>query len=680
MAEAEDVIVDAARHATIHARALWLRYRPPAKHAPALALADVAPRLDLLIRALYNRGFTLRIAQTPARPSLLALLVHRHHGPLHRVALPANDGASIWLPANLGQWDADTAAMSYRVLALQQAARATRGSAAHAPGADDPLLRDLYLLCEAVATDGALVSSLPGLADALRALRASALQARPPLARFPARLQALEMLLRGVLAAPFGNGQEMPDLGPACATPRASLLRARQLAAHLRNAGGRQNFGPHPLLKDLWTGELLAPPAPGTAAAFTEAAEDSAPDQKPGRSARLPRRPSVREASDEEDDDRPGAWMVQTAQPHEKVEDPGGLQRPVDRDDATAADEYADALSELPEARLVTRPGRPREVLLSDDAPDAAAHAAAAPPDQAGRALNYPEWDYRIGAYHTPGAVVHLLPAIPGAPAWVEHTLDAHRGMLHEIRRRFEMLRARRVRVHRQLDGDEVDLQAYIEGHADFRAGLPLPQRLYQSQRRVQRDMAIMLLIDVSGSTDGWIVGNRRIIDVEREALLLVCIALEGLGQPYAVQAFSGETAQGVVVREVKRFDEPYSASIALRIAGLEPENYTRAGAAVRHASSRLLHQPAQHRLLLLLSDGKPNDLDQYDGRYGVEDLRQAVIEAKLQGVSPFCLTIDRQASSYLPLVFGVGQYALLATPELLPTVLLDWLRRLLGH
>jgi nitric oxide reductase NorD protein len=189
-----------------------------------------------------------------------------------------------------------------------------------------------------------------------------------------------------------------------------------------------------------------------------------------------------------------------------------------------------------------------------------------------------------------------------------------------------------------------------------------------------------MLLVDVSGSTDSWVAGNRRIIDVEREALLLVCVALEGLGQPYAVQAFSGETAQGVVLRTVKHFDEPYGPAVALRIAGLEPENYTRAGAAVRHATTLLMRQDARHRLLLMLSDGKPNDMDQYEGRYGVEDLRQAVTEAKLQGISPFCLTIDRQAANYLPLVFGAGQYALLPKPERLPTVLLDWLRRLVGH
>ncbi|HEY0885734.1 MAG TPA: VWA domain-containing protein, partial [Ramlibacter sp.] len=120
-----------------------------------------------------------------------------------------------------------------------------------------------------------------------------------------------------------------------------------------------------------------------------------------------------------------------------------------------------------------------------------------------------------------------------------------------------------------------------------------------------------------------------------------------------------------------------YGVEVAQRIAGLEPERSTRAGAALRHATAVLMRQPAEHRLLLLLSDGEPDDVDEYEGRYGVEDMRQAVTEAKLQGVRPFCLTIDRHAASYLPAVFGPHHYALLPRPELLPTVLLDWLRRL---
>ncbi|WP_306108650.1 nitric oxide reductase activation protein NorD [Pseudomonas sp. ANT_J28] len=188
-----------------------------------------------------------------------------------------------------------------------------------------------------------------------------------------------------------------------------------------------------------------------------------------------------------------------------------------------------------------------------------------------------------------------------------------------------------------------------------------------------------MLLIDVSGSTDSWLSCHRRVIDVEREALLLVCLALESLGEPYSVLAFSGEGPQRVTIRTLKAFDERYSDEVGRRIAALEPERYTRAGAALRHASTLLMREAATHRLLLLLSDGKPNDVDQYEGRYGVEDLHQAVTEAKLQGIYPFCLTIDRQAANYLPAVFGARQYALLHRPELLPSVLLDWIRRLVS-
>jgi nitric oxide reductase NorD protein len=227
------------------------------------------------------------------------------------------------------------------------------------------------------------------------------------------------------------------------------------------------------------------------------------------------------------------------------------------------------------------------------------------------------------------------------------------------------------------VDGEEIDLDACVESAADFQAGLPRAERLYQTLRPARREMALALLIDVSGSTDAWVSGNRRIIDVEREALLLVCIALEAMRERYTVQAFSGEGPGAVTVRSVKAFDEHHGEQVSRRIAALEPERYTRVGAALRHVTAMLMREPARHRLLLLLSDGKPNDVDRYEGRYGVEDMRQAVLEARLQGIAPFCLTVDRAAASYLTGVFGASQYALLPRPELLPTALLDWLRRL---
>ena len=678
MAEAEDVITDVARHATVFAQALWRRHRTTPPPARTVALAEVAQRIDLLIAAVFGTSYRLRTAQAPAPTTFLAKLLRRHERPRVRHAVPATDGMSIWLPSAAGIADPAVALDRLRTVALQQAMRASRGSALLLSAQASPLLRDVYLLVEAHAADEALARLLPGIAGSLNALRRAALAARPAMASFSVKRRPLETFVRTLLQRECGH--PTGDM-PVSSSPEESAHAARQLAAQIMPDAGRTRLlGSNPLFKDWWTGELRAPTS--AAATSTTDQRDSASDHDATtapRSARLTRRPDVREADDNEDDIRQGAWMIQSAQPQEHAEDPFGMQRPTDRDEQTAAEEFADSLADLAEARLVSTPGRPKEVLLSDDPPAARAQRTIDTSAVGESSVSYPEWDYRIGAYREPGATIRMLPPQSGPQQWVVQTLAEHRSMLDAIRRRFEMLRAQRMRLRKQLDGDELDLEAYIDSHADFRAGLPMSQALYQTHRRAKRDMAIMLLIDVSGSTDGWISANRRVIDVEREALLLVCIALQGMGEPYSVQAFSGHGPHAVTVRTIKRFDEQYNNDVARRIAALEPEQYTRAGAAIRHASTTLMREPAAHRLLLLLSDGKPNDVDRYEGRYGVEDTRQAVTEARLQGIFPFCLTVDRHAANYLPAVFGARQYALLPKPELLPIVLLDWLKRLVA-
>ncbi len=680
MAEAEEVVSDVIRHATVYIRRFWQRHRALPDGPPKVYLTDIASRLDLLIHAAVGLSYPLRPAQYPARATLLGILFRHHKKPRQQIKVPATNDTSIWLPPDAASSDHALITELYRVMALQQVIRARRGSATfHYQTPMSPLLADVYLLLEAWSADHELIDLLPGMKAQLNRLRRHCLETRPPLSQFPHVRQPLERFARKLLSLDYHARD--PEIA-VTATPEESLAYARQLISVgglLAPVTHEKKLGPRPLVRDWWTGDFRMP-ADAAAIQQSSAAVDEDPQSTDvPRGARLNRRPEERDPVEDEDDDEKedGIWMVQGDEPHQHAEDPFGLQRPTDRDDETSADEFGEMVSELSEARLISTPGQPKEVLISDDPPDAKARQQLKAAIAEGKGILYPEWDYRTNCYNESGATVRLLSPQHGSQQWVDDTRREHESMLNTIRKRFEMLQARRVRHRRQQDGDEIDLDAYIESYADFRAGKSMSDALYQIQRTADRNLAITLLIDISGSTDSWISENRRIIDVEREALLLVCIALEGLGEPYSVQAFSGEGPHAVTVQQIKGFEESFSNDIALRISSLEPQHYTRAGAAIRHATADLMKQPAVHRLLLVLSDGKPSDKDDYEGRYGVEDMRQAVTEARLQGISPFCLTIDRQAANYLPRVFGAHQYAMLTKPERLSTVLLEWMKHL---
>jgi nitric oxide reductase NorD protein len=660
MAEAEDVIVDAARHATEYLQNVWSRRRGGARAAEP-SLAEHAPRLSLLLAALHARDWSLRAAQAPAPATALSRVFSRANRPWATLAVPSSARHTLWLPARLPGVRGEHAAEIYRAMALQQAARARLRPADLRERLRSALSQEMYLVLEAEAADAALARSLPGLVSVLSTLRDEARLRRPPLSEFAKRRLPLELWYSG--RARLGEPPLPFELD-------ALVAAARKLAEQYPEAAAAV-----PLFKDWWTGDWPSRESFASTLFRGGAATGAAPNAK---SARLERRPKVREADPGEDDAEPGAFMIQTAQPHEHAEDPMGAQRPTDRDADSAAEGHAESVAELVEARLVRSPEPAHEVLLSDDAPPGSPQPRQARVDAAAGTVRYPEWDYRQNAYRDAAVTVFRSLAEPGPEAWVLRTLLAQRATHLHVRRQFEMLRARRVTLHRQEDGDELDIDACVEAWSDLRGGAAMPQRLYQRSGVARRDTAVLVLIDVSGSTDGWLAGDRRIIDVEREALLALSIALDGLGEPYAIVAFSGEGPHQVVARDVKRFDERHSHAVALRIAGLEPERYTRAGAALRHAAQMLVKQPARHRLLLLLSDGKPNDCDEYEGRYGAEDTRQAVLETRQAGLSTFCLTVDRQAAAYLPRIFGPHHYALLQHPERLPVVLLDWMRRLL--
>lgn len=681
MAEPEEIIIDAARHATTFISRLW--NRAGRKQDDTETLPVYKHRLELLLAAAFGHDIPLHVAQPPAPLSALSRMFARM--PPHMIepyALPANNGIEVFLPMQLVSDDLPSLQL-FRMLALQQAGRGRRRVANACLLTEEPhmdtLARDLFYVSEAAAVDHALVTNFPGVTHDLMALRRLTLRERPQPALLNIPERAVEALYCRVLGAhpavipsPLILAQaESDSLAWAVAT-------RRQIPVEISAETARRKTRYRGIRRGLWLGRALPLiPAQQELGASEPAEESSDMPPKQQRHAQLARRPEVREKKEDEDDQPQGMWMLQMDDPQQHVEDPAGMQRPADRDDNADAGNLADSLSELPEAQLISNPQAAREVLLSDDLPN---RRTTLRPASAGFAagISYPEWDFRIPGYAQDGAMVRLQPPPLGAAGWAESVLARRRGLLREVQRRFEGMKPRRVRQSRQRDGDDIDINAYIKALAERQAGLPLEDCLYQSVRPARRDIAIALLIDISASTDGWVSHDLRIIDVEKEALLLVCQALTALGDPFCIQAFSGESAQNVTLWPLKAFDESDGSLVQRRIAALEPQRYTRTGAALRHATATLAACPAQHHLLILLSDGKPNDVDHYEGRYGVEDMRQAVAEATLQSIHPFCITVDRHAPQYLARIFGPGRYAVLQHPQLLPVVLVDILRRLI--
>jgi nitric oxide reductase NorD protein len=180
-----------------------------------------------------------------------------------------------------------------------------------------------------------------------------------------------------------------------------------------------------------------------------------------------------------------------------------------------------------------------------------------------------------------------------------------------------------------------------------------------------------MFMVDMSGSTKGWVN------DAERESMILLADAVETLGDAFAIYGFSGRTNKRCEIYRVKTFDEPCSPAVRRRISGMAPKAYTRMGVAIRHLGQMLAAVPARTKLLITLSDGKPEDYGSYRGRYGIEDTRHALLEVKRAGIHPFCITIDREAQSYLPHMYGSSNYTVVDDVRKLPYKVADIYRRL---
>ncbi|MBT4986539.1 MAG: nitric oxide reductase activation protein [Proteobacteria bacterium] len=291
--------------------------------------------------------------------------------------------------------------------------------------------------------------------------------------------------------------------------------------------------------------------------------------------------------------------------------------------------------------------------------PESSAESPIAAPEDA---LVYDEWDFRRGHYRKAWCYLKELEMPEGKIDFYAQTIEKYKGSLISLRRSFETLRNRTQRLKHQKNGDEIDLDALIDARVSAFSGAEMSDQILSRLDRRERDIAVIFMVDVSGSTKGWIN------DAERECLALLCEALEILGDRYAIYGFSGMTRKRCELYRVKEINEPFSQTVKSRIAGIEPRDYTRMGVTIRHLTKLMNQVSARSRLLITLSDGKPDDYDGYRGEYGIEDTRQALIEAKRAGIHPFCITIDQQAREYLPHMYGAVNYTVIDDVRQLPT------------
>lgn len=282
---------------------------------------------------------------------------------------------------------------------------------------------------------------------------------------------------------------------------------------------------------------------------------------------------------------------------------------------------------------------------------------------------SYPEWDAEKGVYRPDWCTVRCRDMRTGDPAFVTDTIARYRGEVHLIRRQFERLSPKRIqRFFRQQDGDELDLDALVDALADREAGAPMSDKVFVRRDKKQRDVAVLFLLDMSDSTDQLVGDGQRVVDVEKQGLVLLSEAVDRIGDRSAVMGFASHGRHRVDIFRIKHFQERFDRAVAGRISGVEPSGYTRLGAALRHAADHLSGVEAGVRLLVLLSDGRPYDLSYGDMRYAMEDTRAALAEIRRAGMKVFCVTVDPEGPAYLEHMFGANRYTVIQDVTHLPT------------
>ena len=293
----------------------------------------------------------------------------------------------------------------------------------------------------------------------------------------------------------------------------------------------------------------------------------------------------------------------------------------------------------------------------------------------------YKEWDAGIDDYKPDWVRLREHVLQPGSGAFAERVRDEHGPTIQRLRRRFEALRPDAMkRVRNLVDGHDLYLDRVVEARVTRRAGGSPDERLYEKQLRDRRDVAVAFLLDMSSSTNEMAgPDNKRLIELEKEALVIIAEAVDAIGDACAIYGFSGYGRDHVAFYVAKDFSDAYDTRTRERIGRIGWKMENRDGTAIRHATAKLKKLPARSKLLVLLSDGRPLDCgcDHYYDYYAQEDTRMALREARAEGVHPFCITVDPRGRRYLESMYGEVGYVVVDRPETLPEKLPRIYRRL---
>ena len=505
----------------------------------------------------------------------------------------------------------------------------------------DGLQADVLYLRNAAGAAERTCRRYPGLRDAYRELSEAALAMRPA-RRLPELEAAVEAAIVHLLGGP------RPD-DPSCKAIFAAIEGESAALGGLRAPAGYRRLLPSPV----WG--IVEVDGGGSARPDDDA---ELPSPAAGDSEEDSRYAAKREENEQSERDDP--LVLNRFEKILGFSEMVNVNRPTEDEDEDAALRAADDHDYLSLGRQQRRPAT-RLKLELELAP------SAADGDRLAGGAVYPEWDFRRAGYLPDFCRVLERPAGIEGEEWRPDEATSRR--IRHVRRQFEALRPRRQLQRQQLDGFELDTDAAVRARSELAATGAGSEKIFEAHRSTERDFAVDILTDVSLSTDAW-VDNRRVLDVEKEALLVLAHGLAGCGDAYALHTFTSRRRENVRIEAVKTFDERLSEMVQRRIAALRPRAYTRIGAALRHVTRQMRDRPEAFRLILLLTDGKPNDMDHYEGRYGVEDTRMAVREARQCGVQVFAITIDKKGRDYVPYLFGRGGYAIISHVARLPSAL----------